>query len=205
MIFIKRFLWVLPCLALLICLMPFTASAATTEKVYSGSIDDGCGHLLLPPAGTYTVTIYDDHNPDFKWVIEPFEFVADEYYRCEYYCEHPDFGKIMANVSAEIEYFYVDMAYFPLGDEVLMFDGTFVLEPYVAISEESSPSLLGSMFDVFTSISSWLILQLGVLSGLFWNPATGALTLIGILSLAGAAVGVALLMVFLVVRFLRFK
>ena len=79
------------------------------------------------------------------------------------------------------------------------FDGYFVLIP--SVSENLSP--LGGITDVFGQIGSFVVFALGSLVSLFWTGSS--LTFIGVLGVCGLAVGVILLIVYLVARYLRFR
>lgn len=173
--------------------MPLTASAA--EFPIEGEFSGVSAIVNSLPVGIYKIEIYLDGYDDPVLVVSDFD--TGENLCFNYSFSTSAYEDVLVSICYETNRLQIDLVY-PEAD----FPGRYVIQPYV---EEAQPSLLGTMFGVFSSIGSWLILQIGVLSGLFWNSATGALTVIGVLSLAGAAVGVALLFVFLVVRFLRFK
>lgn len=74
-------------------------------------------------------------------------------------------------------------------------------DPPAGSDLEASP--LGSIFDVFGGVGSWISGQLGASTSLFWTGES--LTFLGVLSVSGLALAVVLLLVMVVVRFLRFR
>ena len=64
-------------------------------------------------------------------------------------------------------------------------------------------SPLSGIFDVFGGVGSWIVGQLGTTTSLFWNGQ--GLTFLGVLAVAALALAVVLLLVFVIVRFLRFR
>lgn len=67
---------------------------------------------------------------------------------------------------------------------------------------EASP--IGSIFDVFGGVGSWIGSQLSSSTSLFWNASTGSLTFLGVLSTCALVFSLILLLVLVVSRFLRF-
>lgn len=71
--------------------------------------------------------------------------------------------------------------------------------------DQTAGSVVSSFTQVFGSVGSWIAGQLGSTTSLFWNAGTGTLTFLGILAVCALALAVILLLVFVVVRFLRFR
>ena len=74
----------------------------------------------------------------------------------------------------------------------------------VEAGSDAEVSPIGSVFDVFGGVGSWIGSQLGSTTSLFWNASTGSLTFLGVLSLCAVGFALILLLVLVVSRFLRF-
>lgn len=64
-------------------------------------------------------------------------------------------------------------------------------------------TVLGSVFEVFTAVIQWFVTSLGSVTSMFY--ASGSLTFLGVLAVAGLAVSVSLLVMNLVKSYLRFE
>lgn len=80
---------------------------------------------------------------------------------------------------------------------------TIVFSPVGSDEPVTGGSPLSALFDVFGGVGSWIVGQLGTTTSLFWNGQ--GLTFLGVLSVCALALAVVLLLVFVIVRFLRFR
>ena len=99
-----------------------------------------------------------------------------------------------------------EMEYQLNGSPVTDASGYVLITPCVAPSVPESGtggSPLSGIFDVFGGVGSWIVGQLGTTTSLFWNGQ--GLTFLGVLSVCALALAVVLLLVFVIVRFLRFR
>lgn len=87
-------------------------------------------------------------------------------------------------------------------DDAIAIFNTYIVDSLSPIETER-PSLIGSILAVFDSVSSWLLLAAVFLIGIFWTGS--ALTPIGVLAVAGLSIGVILLVVSIISRFLKLR
>ena len=87
-------------------------------------------------------------------------------------------------------------------DTCLTFTPT--VPPVVDVPDSDITSPIGSVFDVFGGVGSWIGSQLSSSTSLFWNASTGSLTFLGVLSICAVGFALILLLVLVVSRFLRF-
>lgn len=87
-------------------------------------------------------------------------------------------------------------------DDALAIFNTYIVDS-LSLIETESPSLIGSILAVFDSVTSWLMVGVVLLIGIFWTGS--ALTPIGVLAVAGLSIGVILLVVSIITRFLKFR
>lgn len=80
---------------------------------------------------------------------------------------------------------------------------TTYLQPYV--EPEPPKSLLGNILDTFSEVGSWIGTIISSLVALFWSVDTASLTFLGILSVAGLAFSVIMLLFGIVTRFVGFS
>lgn len=64
--------------------------------------------------------------------------------------------------------------------------------------ESTTPDLITSVFDVFSSIGTWFADNIPSMLSVFWNDETG-LTVLGVLALAGLGISI-IMMVFNFIR-----
>lgn len=163
-------------------------------------------------SGDYRVLFYDSSSEPF--LITPVVFI-DENRTTSY-----DFTGLLNNLSFHIEMdFLVEddgrvFFCFPFwacsADECFMLSELFEISriEFVPAAEYEPPAVdggspLSGIFDVFGGVGSWIVGQLGTTTSLFWNGQ--GLTFLGVLAVAALALAVVLLLVFVVVRFLRFR
>lgn len=180
----------------------FPASAA--ESVLFPIIDDGgVISLSAPLKGEYVLSFYDGYDSPL-YISSPFVFSSDEtviefslrdYVIAFYFTYSSD--------SLELSY----CAYCcSVGDDICVFLSDVFRNPSVELVPNVSVtngSLLSGVLDIFGAIGSWIVLQLGSLVGIFWS--SDSLTFLGVLAVAGLALAVILLLIFVIVRFLRFR
>lgn len=75
----------------------------------------------------------------------------------------------------------------------------------LGVTQYYEPFDVGSCFDIFGSVGEWTVDSVGSFSSVFWNAETGTLTFIGILGVAGLAIAVIVLLVFVISKYLRFR
>lgn len=69
-------------------------------------------------------------------------------------------------------------------------------------------SIVEAIFAVFTAIGNWIVETLPMLTSIFWTvgeSGAGQLTFLGVLAVCGLGVGVILLLVHVITRFIRFR
>ena len=164
-------------------------------------------------SGDYVAKFYNGADELF-WVTPVFAIEAQsEYEKC---FEFSGAGPAGEDLSICSSFWLDDVVQFNLyinfsdnGDMVMDRYGYSKVElvPVVGGSESGSDaeaSPLGSIFDVFGGVGSWIGNQLGSTTSLFWNASTGSLTFLGVLSICAVGFALILLLVQVVSRFLRF-
>ena len=70
-------------------------------------------------------------------------------------------------------------------------------------------NIVNTIFEVFSIIGVWIVDQLGMLTELFWIPASsgdgGSLTFLGVLALCSLGISVIFLLIRVVQNFLHFR
>lgn len=72
------------------------------------------------------------------------------------------------------------------------------------VTRYNVPFDIGSFFSIFGSVGDWTVNQIGEFGSVFWNAEAGSLTFLGVLGVAGLALAVVILIVFVVSRSIRY-
>ena len=210
----KRFLLLFCTVVLVFSIMIVPAFASDLEVITVTDpfdLESYCVQVNERFSGDYRVLLYDSSSEPF--LITPVFFIDEN--RATVY----DFTGLLNNLSFHIEMEFSEddgrvFFCFPFSacsaDECFIFSELFEISriEFVPAAEYEPPAVdggspLSGIFDVFGGVGSWIVGQLGTTTSLFWNGQ--GLTFLGVLAVAALALAVVLLLVFVIVRFLRFR
>lgn len=195
----KRFLLLFCSVAICCALFVVPALAAEVDnlQIYFQNGNTMTGDGI--PVGNYSVSISIDGVEDQIVLFKDIEIVAD--------------GKCFNSSTFDVDGISYYVCFCTLDGlttvDVAAPDGTFLeRNGYLVFgapipAEQVSP--LSGVFGIFTGISGWIIGQLGQVQGIFWNADAGSLTFLGVLSVSALALGVVLLLIMIIARFIHFR
>lgn len=178
-------------------ILPAAASEVDSlaEDVYSVTIDDAGDGSLEIPAGRYRVYVTDADECEY----EIGEVVLDA---SSHYCQ------VVASGNASFEFCFddgtLDIAYG--GSDPVFYGSVIQFIPVTSNPPKRNETVTAvSVLDVFAGVGTWIVTSLGSVSGIFWIEATGELTVLGVLAVAALGISVVLGLVYIIVRFLKFR
>lgn len=203
----KRILLIILAVMLVVALLVVPAFAAEGYTFMSGENGITFDRVTLPARGYVVEAIFYDPVEDDNVILtsEPFVLSVD----CPDWIGYSAFADVLFQHSSGS--FRVEFDLYEYGDlgyvDVAISNGSELVSSFEVVSLTFVPyqfTTTDSLFTVFARLGEWLGSQLAVLVALFWTAETG-LTFIGTLGVAGLGIGVVILVIVIVARFLRFR
>lgn len=171
---------------------------ATSIETVSVPLGDGRVNtqIVLLPAGDYSIDIFLEDGTEFYsfdfFYEGPLDIVEHSFYLNYSGTDYKVFFQY------DCGYFWLEVTDLYGGSPDFICNGTAVLSPYAA--EALSP--IDGITSVFSQIGSFVAFALGSLVSIFWTGQN--LTFIGVLAVCGLCIAIILLLVYLIVKYMRF-
>ena len=185
---------------LVVFLVGVMAVPALATSIETVSVPLGDGHVTtnigLLPAGDYSIDIFLEDGTELYSFDFYYEGSLDIVERSSYI----NYSGTDYNVFFQYDYgsFWFEITDLNGGRPDFICNGTVVLSPYVA--EALSP--IDGITSVFSQIGSFVAFALSSLVSIFWTGQN--LTFIGVLAVCGLCIAIILLLVYLIVKYMRF-